>query len=116
MKKYDKLFLIIGILLSTIPIYHFFGWIYVWNKYYETRGREEVSRRFNENVFCNLIPATDYWKFGLVLLFIGVVAGIFLLSSMMESLNNPHLKIKKLNLIIFIINIIFTFWIAWGLM
>ncbi len=116
MKKYDKLFLIIGAILSIIPIYHFLGWIYVWNKYYESGGREEVSRRFNEDIFFNLIPTTDYWKFGLVLLFVGIIAGIFLLRSMMESLNNPQLKVKKLNLIIFIVNLLFTLWIAWGLM
>ncbi len=113
MEKRNRIFFIIGTILSLAPAYYILSWIYICEKYPDL-SLKELGIIFNQKALLNLF--TTDWKSGLILMCIGIIAGVFLLWSMMESLNNPKLKVKKLNLIVFIINILFTFFIAWGLM
>ena len=113
MKKYDRTLLFSGILLTLFPIYHFLGWIYSWNRFID-EGREKVIHYFFETIFFNLFDSHTYPS--LIIAIIGILAFVLILISLVNSLEDKSIGLKKLKILAMLINLIFTTWMLWGLM
>ncbi len=113
MKKYDILFLSIGIILSIIPIYVGLGWIYVC-AIYPNLSQSETVAIFDSQILFNLFNGR--YSSALFTLSCGFVAGILLLISLVYSLQNNGNKTLTIKVILFVINVIFTGWTLFGLM
>jgi hypothetical protein len=112
MKKYDSIFLVLGALLSLLPMYNFWGWIYIWNSN-PTLTPTEKCTVFNSDILFNLFEGR--YTAALAFFIPGFIAGILLLLSLLNSIQFGA-KQKFIKLIFFILNLLFTFWILWGLM
>jgi hypothetical protein len=113
MKKYDRHFLILGSFLTLLPIYDFFGWIYSWNRFID-EGRDKVIQYFFETIFFNLFDSHLYPS--LIIAIIGIFAFVLILISLVNSLEDKSVGLKKLKILALLINLIFTTWMLWGLM
>ena len=112
MKKYDISFLVVGVLLSLLPIYNFFGWIYVWNTHSSLGHMEKVSV-VREDILFGLFEgrySSSFFLFGF-----GFTSGILLLLSLLNSIQYGA-KFKTVKLFFLVLNLIFSFWILWGMM
>lgn len=116
MKKYDSIILILGALLSLIPVYTKLGWVYVCIVYPEF-NLSEIIAVFDSQILFNLFTGRHWYSASLFALSCGLVAGILLLISLVYSLqNNGNKTLKTIKVILFVINVIFTGWVLFGLM
>jgi hypothetical protein len=113
MKKYDNLYFILGFLLSIIPVYVGLGWIYIWNKYLELEQAEKVIHYDSEILF-NLFSGR--YSSALFALSCGLIAGILLIVSLITSINRNDKFLKIVKILVLSINVLFTFWVLFGLM
>ena len=111
MRKYDKLFLIIGSILTLFPIYYDLGWWWLCYKYQEL-SLQDLGQKFDEEIFFNLVETNR--TFGLSLLTLGLIASLLLLISFINSLEDKTIKLKTFKIIVFAINMFFTFWVLFG--
>lgn len=113
MKKYDILFLSIGTIFSIIPVYVGLGWIHVFNKYPELEQAEKVIHYDSEILF-NLFSGR--YSSALFALSCGLIAGILLIVSLITSINRNDKFLKIVKILVLSINVLFTFWVLFGLM
>lgn len=113
MKKYDNLYLTLGSLLSIVPIYKGLGWIHVFNKYPELDQAEKVLI-YNSEILFNLFNSR--YSSALFFLSCGLIAGVLLLISLLNSINRKDKFLKIIKMILFFINGLFTFWALFGLL
>jgi len=90
MKKYSSILLVLGILLSFIPIYSSIGLIYTDYAYPELNGKEWLNL-YHSKVMFGIFEGR--YANGLVSFLLGVVSGLLLLFSL---LNDKKLKLLKI--------------------
>jgi hypothetical protein len=100
MKKYDTTFLVLGILLSFIPIYSFTGLVYLEYTNTELNGIE-LFNLYHSTIMLNLFDG--YYANGLASFIPGIVSGLLLLLSL---LNDK--KLKSLKILFLLICFVFT--------
>jgi hypothetical protein len=90
------------------------GWVYVCTIYPEL-NQSETHNIFNTKILFNLFSGR--YPSALFTLSCGLVAGLLLLISLVYSLqNNGNKTLKTIKVILFVINVIFTGWVLFGLM
>jgi len=101
MVKYDKIFLVIGLILSIFPFYIFITWVYVFEKY-SYLNYQEIVTLYNKKILFNLFESGNILPY-VIFLCIRLIAGIILFLSIINSLKYGA-KHKILKFIVFIIN------------
>jgi hypothetical protein len=116
MTKRTHLYFLLGTILVLVPIYNFFGWIYIWNTHQNLSQFKKVVV-FHEKIWLGII--SDATTSTLISLFFGLISSVLLFLAML-----PELKIVgknksryfKIQATVFVISVIFTTWLLWTMM
>lgn len=100
MKKY-----IIGFLLSILPIYNFFSWLYIFNKY-PKKDQPFKIKEFNKMFFDFSINQTTHTIINIIFSFVAIY---FLIK--FQTIKNVAIKIiSGIVIMLLILIILYNFW------
>ena len=114
MKKYDSILLILGSLLSLIPIYPKLGWIYIC-VFHPNSKIPELTEMYNSVVLFNHFNSKYFDSIFIIIC--GLISCSLLYLSYLNGINkNKNSFCTKTKAIILYTSAAFTFWEIFGLM
>ena len=100
--------LLTGIISSILPIYSFFSWIYVFNKYPKISHSDRINE-YNKMFFNIEFNQVIFGIINIILLFISI---IFLI----KSVKTKNILIKVTSSIFILLSVFILFYNVWGLL
>ena len=101
MKKLNSLLIILGCILSIVPIYAFIGLVYIDYKYEYIINNKEIFEIYNSQVFASIFNSN--LNRDLFIISLGVLGSIFFLITIINSS-----KYKPFKITLFITIVLFT--------